>query len=98
MDEPEVFTRLPADAITTSRTDTNTGTNFCSRADSAYFASLPYGAPCRLSLDGRFQVFRFRGLLLNPFKHILHHSITPKGMKIECFFPFHSSTHVKTLA
>jgi hypothetical protein len=35
---------------------------------------------------------------LNSFKDILNHSIAPHGMKIESFFPFHSSTRIKTLA
>jgi hypothetical protein len=38
---------------------------------------------------------QFRDLLLNSFKHILHHSITPHSMKIECFFPFHSRTRIE---
>jgi hypothetical protein len=40
----------------------------------------------------------FRDLLLNSFKHVLHNSITPHGMKIERFFSFHSRTRIKTLA
>ena len=50
-----------------------------------------------MSLHARRGVFHFE-CLLNSFKHILHNSITSHGMKIECFFPFHSSTRVKTLA
>ena|ERR1700674_3102188 len=51
-----------------------------------------------MSQHARRGVFHFRGAFLNSFKHIVHNSITPNGMKGECFFPFHSSTRVKTLA
>ena len=55
-------------------------------------------AACRLSLCLYRGVFSRQDLLLNSFKDILNHSIAPNGMKIECFFYFHSSTRIKTLA
>jgi hypothetical protein len=60
--------------------------------------SLPLLHRAGLSLCLRREAFCFQGLLLNSFKHILNHSITAHGMKIEGFFPFHSSAGVKTLA
>ena len=35
---------------------------------------------------------------MNSFKDIMNHSIAAQGMKIECFFPFHSSTIEKSFA
>ena len=40
----------------------------------------------RLSLHPRCGVVGFQDVLLNSFKHILNNSITPHGVKIECFF------------
>src|SRR5438046_2154567 len=66
-------------------------------ADSSSYDSLPF-MHSKLSLHLRRGGFCFRGLLLNPFKHILDNSIAAHGMKIECILPFHSSTRVKSLA
>jgi hypothetical protein len=46
----------------------------------------------------RRRVLDLRAAFLNSFKHVPHNSITSHGMKGECFFPFQSSTRVKTLA
>src|SRR5450759_766957 len=48
----------------------------------------------RPSLHFRSGVVRVRDVFVNSFKHILNNSITSHGMKVKCFFPFHSCTRV----